>query len=290
MTVRDPQFYASWKEEGHAVHFDGLRFIPSPLLVRRWEGFNEIRLLGELLEREPRLTVLEIGCATGEMYRFVSRRHPRATYIGADVSEPAVARAREKFGARARFMVTDPALGALDGLAPDVVFCRDVLHHQTEPWTFLQRLYRLAGRVLILRIRTRDRGVTEYDPERSCQYHAGSWVPFIMLNVDELVETLSGTFRPGPARITLVKNPIVFGGQHERFLPKDCYERATGTAETAMLLVKGGAEAGRPAVEISTRVDGEQTPGWSRMQRACRLSSMAVRAMVGRQYSGRTWW
>lgn len=290
MSVRNPEFYTSWKEEGHAVHFDGLRFIPTPLLVRRWEGFNEVRMLGALLRQEPRLTILEIGCATGEMFRYVSSRHPQATYIGADISEPAVARAREKFGARARFIVTDPALAALDGLKPDIVFCRDVLQHQTEPWAFLERLYRLAGRFLIMRIRTRDHGATEYNPDVSCQYHAGSWVPFIMLNVDELVETLGTRFEPRPARIELVKDPVVFGGQHWRFVPKDCYEAATGTAETAMLLVKGAAGGEPPAVQISIRRDGEQTPRWYIMQRACRLSSMAVRGMVGRRYAGRTWW
>ena len=290
MTVRDPQFYASWKEDAHAVHFDGLRFIPTPLLVRRWEGFNEVRLLAALLRREPRATVLEIGCATGEMYRYVARRHPQATYIGADISEPAIARAREKFRERGRFILTDPSLAALDGLAPDVVFCRDVLQHQTEPWPFLERLYRLANRALIMRIRTRDRGETEYNPDRSCQYHAGSWVPFILLNVDELIETLSTSFRPTPAQITLVKDPIVLGGHHGRFVPKDCYEPATGTAETAMLVVKGTGGAGRPAVDVTTRLDGEQTPRWTRMQRACRASSMAVRALVGRRYAGRTWW
>ena len=290
MTVRDPQFYASWKEDAHAVHFDGLRFIPTPLVVRRWEGFNEVRLLASLLRREPRLTVLEIGCATGEMSRYVTRRHPKATYIGADISEPAIARAREKFGERARFILTDPSLAALDGLVPDIVFCRDVLQHQTEPWAFLERLYRLASRALIMRIRTRDRGETEYNPDRSCQYHAGSWVPFIILKADELIETLSTNFRPSPAHITLVKDPIVFGGHQGRFVPKDCYEKATGTAETAMLVVKGSDGAGRPAVDVTTRVDGEQTPRWSRMQRACRVSSMAVRALVGRRYAGRTWW
>ena len=290
MSVRNPELYTSWKEEGHAVHFDGLRFVPTRLVVRRWEGFNEVRMLGEALRREPRLTVLEIGCATGEMFRYVSRRHPQATYIGADISEPAVLRAREKFGPRGRFIVTDPSLAALDGLAPDIVFCRDVLQHQTEPWTFLERLYRLAGRMLIMRVRTRDHGATEYDPERSCQYHAGSWVPFIMLNVDELIDTLSTRFQPTPSRIELVKDPVVFGGHLWRYVPKDCYEAATGTAETAMLLVKGLGAGDKPAVSIAVRPDGEQTPGWSRMQRACRLTSMLVRGIVRRGYAGRTWW
>jgi SAM-dependent methyltransferase len=290
MSVRNPEFYASWKEDGHATHFDGLRFVPTPLLVRRGEGFNEVRMLAGLLRREPTLTVLEVGCATGEMFRYMAKRHPRATYIGADISEPAIARAREKFGTRGRFILTDSTLAALDGLTPDIVFCRDVLHHQTEPWPFLERLYRLAGRALLMRIRTRDRGATEYDPERSSQYHAGSWVPYIILNVDELVETVSTTFRPAPSSVMLVKNSTVLGGHQGRYVPKECYDEATGTAETAMLLVKGADDGGRPAVEISSRRDGEQTPGWGRLQRACRLSSMAVRGVAGRSYSGRTWW
>jgi hypothetical protein len=220
----------------------------------------------------------------------VSRRHPRATYIGTDISEPAINRAKEKFGARGRFILTDPSLAALDGLRPDVVFCRDVVHHQTEPWPFLQGLYRRAGQALVMRIRTRDHGATEYNVERSCQYHADSWVPFIMLNVDELVETLSTSFAPPPSRITLVKDYVVFGGHHGRFLPKDCYEAATGTAETALLVEKSRGEGARPTVEVSARVDGEQTPGWSWVQRACRVSSMLVRGLVGRRYAGRTWW
>jgi ubiquinone/menaquinone biosynthesis C-methylase UbiE len=290
MSVRDPQFYAAWKDEAHAVHFDGLRYIPTPLLVRRWEGFNEVRLLGELLRREPTLTVLEIGCATGEMFRYVSRRHPRATYIGTDISEPAINRAKEKFGARGRFILTDPSLATLDDLKPDIVFCRDVLQHQTEPWTFLRRLYGLAGKALVMRIRTRDKGATEYNAELSCQYHAGSWVPFIMVNVDELVETLSTSFTPPPSRIALVKDYIVLGGHHGRFVPKDCYDVATGTAETAMLVEKSRGDGRAPNVEISARADGEQTPGWLRMQLASRLSSKLVRGFVGRRYAGRTWW
>src|SRR5437773_6725597 len=185
MTVRDPRFYAAWKEEEHAVHFDGLRFIPTPLLVRRWEGFNEIRLLADLLRREPRATVLEVGCATGEMYRYVARRHPAATYIGADISEPAIARAREKLGARARFIVTDPALAALDGLAPDIVFCRDVLHHQTEPWPFLERLYRPAGRGPPPCARSRAKGETGCSPAPSCERPAGGRGPLSILNFHE---------------------------------------------------------------------------------------------------------
>ncbi len=290
MTIRNPEFYAAWKDEAHAVHFDGLRFIPSRLLVRRWRGFNEVRLLDQLLRRDPAQTVLEIGCATGEMYRYVARRHPRARYIGADISEPAIARALEKFGTRARFVLTDPSLATLDGVCADIVFCRDVLQHQTDPWAFLQRLYRLASRAVVMRIRTRDHGATEYDIERSCQYHAGSWVPFIILNVDEMVGMLSTSFTPPPARVALVKSHVVLGGHHWRYLPKDCYDPATGTAESALLVEKSSGAGVHPAVDVTVRADGAQMRGWSRMQRACTWSSKLVRGVVGRGYAGRTWW
>lgn len=283
------RFYTSWTEQEHAVHFDGLRYVPSWLLQRRLEGFNEIQLLREVLAPGRPITILEIGCATGELFRYVRRRHPGVAYIGADISQPAIARAQEKFGDRGRFVVTDPELGALDGTKAEVVFSRDVVHHQTNPWSFLERLYRLAGEALIVRLRTRDRGPTETDPEKSCQFHAGHWIPYIIMSCDELIETVRA-FRPAPARVRLLKDLVVLGGVQGRYLPKACYDALTGTAESALLLVKTTGEGPQTMVEVEVRPDGERSPGWSRLKWACRLGSMAVRGVVGRGYRGRTRW
>ena len=111
--------------------------------------------------------------------------------------------------------------------------------------------------------------------------------------VMELVARAGGTLlkQVVPAGTTVpVSELVAVIGKRGRYVPKDCYDPATGTAETAMLLVKGDGSGSAPTVQVSTRLDGEQTPGWWRMQLACRLASKAVRGVVGRRYTGRTWW
>ena len=113
-----------------------------------------------------------------------------------------------------------------------------VIQHQADPFTFLKELYGLCARSMILRLRTRDVGESVLDPQLSCQYAYGTWVPFIVLNCDEVVSELT-RLEPRPARIKLVKDYVVLGSLNGRFLPKSCYEESTGTAVTALLVEKG---------------------------------------------------
>ena len=71
----------------------------------------------------------------------------------------------------------------------DIVYSRDTVLHQLEPFKFIKSLIDVAKDTLILRLRTRDLGSTIYDPEYSCQLVSGEeWVPYIVLNYDELIE------------------------------------------------------------------------------------------------------
>lgn len=99
----------------------------------------------------------------------------------------------------------------------------------------------------MVRLRTRDQGPTEWDPERSCQFHYGGWMPYIVLNLDELLAFLR---RQAPdAQIHVQRHHVVLGGLHGRYLPKDCYLPETGTAETAIALWRRVPEPGRVTVE-----------------------------------------
>jgi len=231
--------HKAWADQAHAVHFDALSGLPGFLLRRSYERFNEIQLLNEALDRRTGQTrLLEVGCATGEMYRYLKLRHPRLTYTGCDISRPALERACQKYPAEGLFIETDVCLKAVSHLNPDILFCRDVAHHQPDPVGFIRQLYDMTQNLLVMRVRTRDVGETVRNPTRSCQFHAGFWVPYIVFNSQELLKEIE-QFLPRPRVVHLVKHYMVLGGQHERYLPKDCYYKETMTAESALIIEKG---------------------------------------------------
>lgn len=248
--------YDAWKSKAHVEHFDLWSRVPLFVLQDRYERFNEVQLLNAYLRASSSpCSLLEVGCATGEFYRYLKSRHPNMRYTGCDISEVAIKRANAKFqAAGAPFILTDESLGTVASIKPDVVFCRDVILHQPDPYVFLQRLYTMAGKLLILRLRTRDVGPTESDPQKSCQLNYGQWAPYMILNCKELLGALH-QFSPLPSEIVLRKHYMVLGGHHLRYLPKDCYLDETKTAESALLVAKGSLES---SVSVTESVAKEE--------------------------------
>jgi len=274
------KWYTDWQSRDHAISFDFRHTLADRNLVCNYESFNDVRLLTERVDRQRELVLLEVGCATGDFYRYLSLKFPRILYYGLDISEPAIRRAQEKFP-RGRFAVTEPdskLLDAADNMGmphrAEIVYAKDVVHHQTRPLEFLSELLDAAGEALILRCRTRDVGETEYDPEQSCQYHYGGWMPYIVSNLDELISHIRG--QAPEAEIVVYRHRMVLGGQHNRCLPKDCYLKETGTAETAVGVFKVTATPGR--VMIEDRVD--QNPRYTLYFRLRRLLGPLVRAAL----------
>jgi SAM-dependent methyltransferase len=208
----------------------------------------------------------DVGCAAGGFYRFFRRTGPALEYKGFDISEVAIERARSLYP-KVAFRVFDGRLKSLPDVQADIVFCRDVVHHQENPRAFLSDLYDIARRYLILRVRTREVGTTVFDVDRSCQYTYGHWVPYIVFNTSELLELIR-SFTPPPARITLLRHPVVLGGQTSRFLPKELYYPETGTAETAVLIGKGdGKGSSETTVTLNTCPEVHEPTGWAKWVR-----------------------
>lgn len=231
-------WYTDWQNPDHVRRFDFRSALDRRNLVRNFESLNDVRLLNERLDRERTLNLLEVGCATGEFYRYLQVKFPRVSYYGVDISRPAIERAHTKYP-QGRFSVTDPDTSVRTvmeqaGLshAPEIIYAKDVVHHQVKPFGFVSELLEAAIEAVIVRCRTRDVGKTELDPELSCQYHYGGWMPYIILNLEELIAHIRHL--SPQAELLIYRNHIVLGGQHNRYLPKDCYLRETGTAETAV--------------------------------------------------------
>lgn len=235
---RAGEWYGDWQSTDHVRVLDRRYALSDASLVRNYEAFNDVCLLNERLDRASDAALLEVGCATGEFYRYLRVKRPRVRYYGVDIARAAIARAREKYPA-GRFFAGEPGVPVADALrsldlpgAWEVVYAKDVVHHQTRPFDFLAQLLDVTADMLIMRLRTRDRGATVTDPDVSCQHHYQGWMPYIVINVQELIEHIRT--RAPRSEIVVYRHHMVLGGQHNRFLPKECYLPETGTAETVV--------------------------------------------------------
>ena len=187
---------------------------------RTYENFNEFRLFEEHRRELTGRTFSDIGCATGDLFRWLRSRHPEFRYHGYDISSSAIERARKKYPEGAFDLVDTDLSDLAPGEPPAVLWARDVVHHQPDPLGYLGRLLRAPSEAVVLRLRTRDIGDTVTDPESSCQWVYGHWVPYIVSNFDELVDAI---FEVAPgAKIRAVKSYARLGGYEGRFLPKEC--------------------------------------------------------------------
>ena len=142
--------------------------------------------------------------------------------------------------------------------SPSVVFARDVIHHQPAPLDFMAKLLSMPTEAAILRFRTRDHGATVTDPEISCQWLVRNWVPYIILNVDEVIETIRNT--RSFTSLSVLKHYHPLGGRNGRYLPKECYDPKTGTAQTSVYVHFAGEPVQDPSIEIGERVEPKVHP------------------------------
>lgn len=272
-TPRAAAWYEPWQRREHVSRFDYRVALDDRNLMRLYETLNDVRLFNERFTRAKPLTVCEVGCATGDFYRYLRLTFPRARYCGLDVSAAAIERARAKYPG-VPFVACAPHTplsvfirDVFDSNRAHVVYAADVMHHQLDPLGCLTGLIEAASEAVIVRCRTRDHGATVYDPARSRQWHYGSWVPYLVLNLEELLEHIRRA--ASGAEVVVCRNRMVLGGRYGRELPPECSERRTGTAETAVGIFLTSEAPGR--ITIQDRVDNRPNTTWDyKLKRAVR--------------------
>ena len=258
-------WYSPWQWPMHAAASDYRKVLNSQDFILLYEMLNDVRLLNERIDRSQNLTLCDVGCATGDFYQYLQMTYPQVEYYGTDISVPAIERAKIKYPAK-RFMPVRPGMRQVEAFHAvsgcenaHVIYSRDVVHHQVKPFEFLSELIEFSSEALIIRCRTRDVGATEWNPEKSRQRHYGGWVPYIVINLQELIDRFRLEL-PGWEMI-VYRSYVILGGRYQRALPPECSFKRTGTAETAIGIFRTTHAPGR--VTIKNRIDNRNTR-WDR--------------------------
>jgi SAM-dependent methyltransferase len=112
---------------------------------------------------------LDVGCGTGEITARLAEEHPQATFVGIDLEEPHLERARQRcaeFGPRVRFEKGDAlALGFGDSQF-DRIVCRHVLQALPDAAQALREMVRVARPGARLHLLAEDYGMLWCHPAK----------------------------------------------------------------------------------------------------------------------------
>jgi len=135
--------------------------------------FDRYRLAGSI-------TILDVGCGTGEITRRLAEHYPEATVIGMDILESNLAFARrdsEKLSGRVSYEQGDAFALRFEDASIDLVVCRHMSQAVPDFPLVLAEFSRILKPGGVLHLLSEDYGmlhfpVTELDPDRFWNEHA----------------------------------------------------------------------------------------------------------------------
>ncbi len=238
-----------WGGDEYVGYFDGEVRLQGRDLIWEWERKHSVRLLHEVVHNATSL--LEVGYATGEFYRYLRLVNPAIQYTGIDISDTAHQVASQRHP-EADFRLGDClALSEHVEGSYEVLYSRDVVHHTGDPFRALASMYGIVTRGMAVELRTRDRGETIVDISRSYQIARGdNKYQYTLINLDELIDFFRDR-QEAQGRIKVIRQYMALAGSFGRVLPPDCADPATGTAISSILVVKSHVgDTGETKVEV----------------------------------------
>jgi ubiquinone/menaquinone biosynthesis C-methylase UbiE len=94
-------------------------------------------------------SILDVGCATGNLFTYIRDKHPGAFYVGTDAAE-IVLRAAGSLHTAAPFVCADIHQLPFRENAFDVVLCSGTLMYMADPFRCMESLYGLCSHSLLI--------------------------------------------------------------------------------------------------------------------------------------------
>lgn len=108
--------------------------------------------LSEVVGSTSCTTLLDAGCGEGFVVDFLAREYPDLKITGVDISDEAIAYAKEHFGERARFRKGSVFKLPFSDKSFDAVLCSEVLEHVEDPNLAVAELKRVARQHVIITV------------------------------------------------------------------------------------------------------------------------------------------
>ena len=129
-----------------------LRKYQSGSRIYEWHLRCVMDELAETVGRTEPQSLLDAGCGEGFAAADLARRFPDVKFTGVDLSEQAVAFAKQHFGERVRFRTGSVFKLPFSDNAFDTVVCSEVLEHLDEPSAAISELKRVARNYVIITV------------------------------------------------------------------------------------------------------------------------------------------
>ena len=254
-----PETHIGWNTDEHLMQFDHWNKMNNFEFVYKYGAMEDQKYLTEKIKNLKTPSILDFGCATGTTNRYlrlVSKKH-KYTYKGVDISKPIINQAKKYYG-EDEFEVIGKNSDYLQKNKFDIVISRDTVLHQEDPYKFIKSLLQASNNSLILRTKTRDNGETVFDVSKTCQLHYDNyWMPYIVLNFDELIEFLLSQERVDTIKVN--KSYFVLGGHLYKYLPKELYFKKAGGSDTALIIdLSDDLKNCKKEIKVENKLEGDE--------------------------------
>ncbi len=226
----------NWTDKKLTNHYVYLhKYLSDYLFNLKFGSYYSSKLTLESLKKFPNYNLLEVGIGAGNFFRLLKINKIFNHYTGADINENYISLAKELHEYK-NFYLTDENLKKNLEKKYDIVYSRNVALHQTDPYFFINNLINKARKILIIELKTRNKGETILDTNYSYQIVDGVLIPYIVLNFNELKDFLSNHKLCQNSIITINREYTILGGKNLRHLEKDLFEKETGGANTTLTI------------------------------------------------------
>ena len=191
----------------------------------------------------PGATVLDVGCASGGFFNIMRSFEPDLEYTGIDLSEKAIALARERYP-EATFVLTEGFKLPFDDNTFDIVHCTSVFNNEPKYQEMLKEMYRVSNRFVVVDIRLLKNIGEVQETVYNIQFNSNdveAKVPYVVNDADEVANFIL-QLEPKPKALR--------GTGYFHQVAKEAEPTGSEPCMTILLLQKGATGNGSTVLDL----------------------------------------